>query len=104
MIDQNITMPLVLIKHLLHTCSLYESYTTLLSMFVLLQLCNAEMAPIATEQGIFRNTVPALVAMRELRSWSSTYGHFSLPPLASEPTLPEQSLLLSIQVAEIFPF
>ncbi|KAK1694470.1 hypothetical protein QYE76_011167 [Lolium multiflorum] len=39
---------------------------------------NAKMAPIATEQGIFRNTVAALVAMRELSSWSSTYGHFSL--------------------------
>ncbi|KAM0850831.1 hypothetical protein ACQ4PT_052820 [Festuca glaucescens] len=64
---------------------------------------NAEMAPIATEQGIFRNTVAVLVAMKELRSGSSTYGHFSLPPLASEPALPEQSLLLSIQVAEIFP-
>lgn len=62
---------------------------------------DTEMAPMATEQGIFRNTVAALVAMRELRSGSSTYGHFSLPPLATETTLTEHDLLLSIQVADL---
>ncbi|XP_048544597.1 SPX domain-containing protein 3-like isoform X1 [Triticum urartu] len=59
---------------------------------------DTDMAPTATEQGILRNTVAALVAMRELRSGSSTYGHFSLPPLAKET---EHGLLLSIQVADL---
>ena len=54
---------------------------------------DTEITPMATEQGILRNTVAALVAMRELRSRSSTYGHFSLPSLAKET---EHGLLLSI--------
>lgn len=32
-------------------------------------------------EGIFRNTVAALLTMQEIRSGSSTYSHFSLPPL-----------------------
>ncbi|KAL8142223.1 hypothetical protein V2J09_015255 [Rumex salicifolius] len=32
-------------------------------------------------EAIFRNTVAALLTMREIRRGSSTYGHFSLPPL-----------------------
>ncbi|KAF0892759.1 hypothetical protein E2562_017722 [Oryza meyeriana var. granulata] len=44
---------------------------------------DAEMAPLAEQQGIFRNTVAALVTMKELRSRSSTYGWFSLPPMAA---------------------
>nr|CAB3499738.1 unnamed protein product [Digitaria exilis] len=48
---------------------------------------------------IFRNTVAALVTMGELRSGSSTYGHFSLPPLAS----PESDLLRCIQLADPVP-
>ncbi|KAJ3673198.1 hypothetical protein LUZ60_006572 [Juncus effusus] len=36
---------------------------------------------IFAEQSIFRNTVAALMTMQELRKGSSTYGHFSLPPL-----------------------
>ncbi|CAN8286371.1 unnamed protein product [Cochlearia groenlandica] len=32
-------------------------------------------------EGIFRNTVAALLTMREMRRGSSTYGVFSLPPL-----------------------
>ncbi|KAG0451679.1 hypothetical protein HPP92_026035 [Vanilla planifolia] len=35
----------------------------------------------AAEQSIIRNTVAALATMEELRKGSSTYGHFSLPPL-----------------------
>ncbi|KAM3298427.1 hypothetical protein ACQJBY_040075 [Aegilops geniculata] len=61
---------------------------------------DTDLAPMAAEQGILRNTVAALVAMRELRSGSSTYGHFSLPPLAKET---EHGLLLSIQVADLVP-
>ncbi|XP_044444904.1 SPX domain-containing protein 3 [Triticum aestivum] len=57
-----------------------------------------EMTSMSTEQGILRNTVAALVAMRELRSGSSTYGHFSLPPLATEATLTEH---VSIHVADL---
>ncbi|XP_037424953.1 SPX domain-containing protein 3-like [Triticum dicoccoides] len=59
---------------------------------------DTKMTPMATEQGILRNTVAALVAMRELRSGSSTYGHFSLPPLETETTLTEH---VSIQVADL---
>lgn len=43
------------------------------------------------EQSIFRNTVAALLTMQELRSGSSTYGHFSLPPITP---LPDSELLL----------
>ncbi|XP_062205631.1 SPX domain-containing protein 3-like [Phragmites australis] len=53
----------------------------------------------ATEHGIFRSTVAALVTMGELRSGSSTYGHFSLPPM----TAPEPDLLRCIQVADPVP-
>ncbi|MCD7468373.1 SPX domain-containing protein 3 [Datura stramonium] len=38
-------------------------------------------------EGIFRNTVAALLTMKEIRKGSSTYGRFSLPPL----NLPDQS-------------
>ncbi|OEL27505.1 SPX domain-containing protein 3 [Dichanthelium oligosanthes] len=57
------------------------------------------VAAAAAEQGIFRNTVAALVTMGELRSGSSTYGHFSLPPPAS----PESDLLRCVQVANPVP-
>ncbi|CAL4924777.1 unnamed protein product [Urochloa decumbens] len=57
------------------------------------------VAAAATEQGIFRNTVAALVTMGELRSGSSTYGHFSLPPMAS----PESDLLRCIKLADPVP-
>ncbi|KAL6650113.1 hypothetical protein ACP70R_014337 [Stipagrostis hirtigluma subsp. patula] len=43
------------------------------------------------EQSIFRNTVAALLTMQEVRSGSSTIGHFSLPPMAP---LPESDWLL----------
>jgi len=45
----------------------------------------------AAEQSIFRNTVAALLTMQEVRSGSSTIGHFSLPPMAP---LPESDWLL----------
>nr|ABK94026.1 unknown [Populus trichocarpa] len=32
-------------------------------------------------EGIFRNTIAALMTMQEIRRGSSTYSHFSLPPL-----------------------
>jgi SPX domain protein involved in polyphosphate accumulation len=43
------------------------------------------------EQSIFRNTVAALLTMQEVRSGSSTVGHFSLPPMAP---LPESDWLI----------
>jgi hypothetical protein len=32
-------------------------------------------------EGIFRNAIAALMTMKEIRRGSSTYSHFSLPPL-----------------------
>ncbi|XP_042463584.1 SPX domain-containing protein 3-like isoform X2 [Zingiber officinale] len=51
-----------------------------------------ERTLIMAEQ-VFRNTVSALVTMKELRKGSSTYGHFSLPPLSL--SLPDLDLLQS---------
>ncbi|KAL0308989.1 UNVERIFIED_CONTAM: SPX domain-containing protein 3 [Sesamum radiatum] len=45
-------------------------------------------------EGIFRNTVAALLTMQEMRKGSSTYGHFSLPPL----NLPDFEVIQSLQV------
>ncbi|KAK4397443.1 SPX domain-containing protein 3 [Sesamum angolense] len=45
-------------------------------------------------EGIFRNTVAALLMMQEMRKGSSTYGHFSLPPL----NLPDFEVIQSLQV------
>ncbi|TVU30933.1 hypothetical protein EJB05_22587, partial [Eragrostis curvula] len=56
-------------------------------------------APATELQGIFRNTVAALVTMGELRSGSSTYGYFSLPPMAA-PDSPESDMRRYIQVAD----
>ncbi|KAL2460837.1 SPX domain-containing protein 3 [Abeliophyllum distichum] len=44
-------------------------------------------------EGIFRNTVAALLTMQEIRRGSSTYSHFSLPPL----NLPESDIFQSLQ-------
>uniref|UniRef100_A0A0E0EXA9 SPX domain-containing protein n=1 Tax=Oryza meridionalis TaxID=40149 RepID=A0A0E0EXA9_9ORYZ len=63
---------------------------------------DAGMAPMADQQGIFRNTVAALATMKELRSGSSTYGRFSLPPIAA-PASPESDVLQSIQIADPIP-
>ncbi|KAK8479061.1 hypothetical protein V6N13_020992 [Hibiscus sabdariffa] len=45
-------------------------------------------------KGIFRNTVAALLSMQEIRRGSSTYGHFSLPPL----DFPDSDLIHSFQL------
>lgn len=50
-------------------------------------------------EGIFRNTVAALQSMQEIRRGSSTYGHFSLPPL----NLPDSDLIQSIQLNSPIP-
>ncbi|XP_065864118.1 SPX domain-containing protein 3 [Euphorbia lathyris] len=54
---------------------------------------------IVAEEGIFRNTVAALMNMQEIRSTSSTYSHFSLPPL----NLPESHLFQSFQLTSPIP-
>lgn len=51
------------------------------------------------EEGIFRNTVAALQSMQEIRGKSSTYGHFSLPPL----NLPDSELIQSFQLNSPIP-
>ena len=56
-------------------------------------------ATAAAEQSIFRSTVAALETMQELRKGSSTYSHFSLPPLS----LTETDLLMSLQVPSPIP-
>ncbi|XP_004229786.1 SPX domain-containing protein 3 [Solanum lycopersicum] len=48
-------------------------------------------------EGIFRNTVAALLTMQEIRKGSSTYGRFSLPPL----NLTEQSDLIQAQSLQL---
>ncbi|XVF79839.1 hypothetical protein PTKIN_Ptkin15bG0022200 [Pterospermum kingtungense] len=50
-------------------------------------------------KGIFRNTVAALLTMQEIRRGSSTYGHFSLPPL----NLPDSDLIHSFQLNSPIP-
>ncbi|XP_010524397.1 PREDICTED: SPX domain-containing protein 3 [Tarenaya hassleriana] len=50
-------------------------------------------------EGIFRNTVAALMTMREMRRGSSTYSHFSLPPL----NLPDADLVRSVHLSSPIP-
>ncbi|XP_057510777.1 SPX domain-containing protein 3-like [Actinidia eriantha] len=50
-------------------------------------------------EAIFRNTVVALLTMQEIRRESSTYGHFSLPPL----NLPDSDLIQSFQLNSPIP-
>ncbi|KAK8587889.1 hypothetical protein V6N13_086848 [Hibiscus sabdariffa] len=50
-------------------------------------------------KGVFRNTVTALLSMQEIRRGSSTYGHFSLPPL----DLPDSDLIHSFQLNSPIP-
>uniref|UniRef100_A0A0E0AMM1 SPX domain-containing protein n=1 Tax=Oryza glumipatula TaxID=40148 RepID=A0A0E0AMM1_9ORYZ len=63
----------------------------------------AEAAPealaAAAEQGIFRNTVAALLTMEDVRRGSSTHGRHSLPPL----TLPDSNWLRSFQPPSPIP-
>ncbi|KAJ6344381.1 hypothetical protein OIU76_005993 [Salix suchowensis] len=46
-------------------------------------------------EGIFRNTIAALMTMREIRRGSSTHSHFSLPPLNLPVSDPIQSFQLN---------
>ncbi|KAF8380496.1 hypothetical protein HHK36_027983 [Tetracentron sinense] len=50
-------------------------------------------------QSIFRNSVAALLTMQEIRRGSSTYSHFSLPPL----NLPDSDLIHSFQLNSPIP-
>lgn len=50
-------------------------------------------------EGIFRNTVAALQTMQDIRRGSSTYSHFSLPPL----NLPDSELIQSFQLNSPIP-
>ncbi|WVZ16574.1 hypothetical protein V8G54_009556 [Vigna mungo] len=50
-------------------------------------------------EGIFRNTVAALLTMQEIRKGSSTQSPFSLPPL----NLPDSDLIQSIQLNATVP-
>ncbi|CAJ1948630.1 unnamed protein product [Sphenostylis stenocarpa] len=50
-------------------------------------------------EGIFRNTVAALLTMQEMRKGSSTQSPFSLPPL----NLPDSDLIQSIQLNAAVP-
>ena len=52
-----------------------------------------------SEEGIFRNTIAALLTMQEIRRGSSTYNHFSLPPLH----LPDSDLIQSFQLNSPIP-
>ncbi|KAH6822987.1 SPX domain protein 3 [Perilla frutescens var. hirtella] len=57
-----------------------ECETTMESVFPPSK-ANTRLTPIPGVEGIFRNTVAALLTMQEIRRGSSTYSHFSLPPL-----------------------
>ncbi|KAJ6400371.1 hypothetical protein OIU84_015925 [Salix udensis] len=50
-------------------------------------------------EGIFRNTIAALMTMQEIRRGSSTHSHFSLPPLI----LPDFDLIQSSQLNSPIP-
>lgn len=50
-------------------------------------------------EGIFRNTVAALLTMHEIRRGSSTYSHFSLPPL----NMPDFDAIHSLQLLSADP-
>lgn len=55
--------------------------------------------PAEQEEDILRNTKAALLTMQELRRGSSTYGHFSLPPLI----LPDVDPLQDCQLPSAIP-
>ncbi|CAL5398042.1 unnamed protein product [Camellia sinensis] len=50
-------------------------------------------------EGVFRNIVTALLIMQEIRRGSSTYGHFSLPPL----NLPDSDFIQTFQLNSPIP-
>ncbi|OIW00965.1 hypothetical protein TanjilG_10043 [Lupinus angustifolius] len=59
----------------------------------------AKEAIIIAGEGIFRNTVSALLTMQEIRKGSSTQSPFSLPPL----NFPESDFIRSIQLNAAMP-
>ncbi|MED6107405.1 SPX domain-containing protein [Stylosanthes scabra] len=59
----------------------------------------AKEAIVVAGEGIFRNTVKALITMQEIRKGSSTESPFSLPPLS----LPDSDLIQSIQLNAAVP-
>ncbi|KAJ1378312.1 SPX domain [Sesbania bispinosa] len=59
----------------------------------------AKEAIVVAGEGIFRNTVSALLTMQEIRKGSSTQSPFSLPPL----NLPDSDLIQSIQLNAAVP-
>ncbi|XLS48652.1 hypothetical protein HN51_023010 [Arachis hypogaea] len=59
----------------------------------------AKEAIVVAGEGIFRNTVKALLTMQEIRKGSSTQSPFSLPPL----NLPDSDLIQSIQLNAAVP-
>lgn len=63
-----------------------------------LGLPETETVTVAGE-GIFRNTVAALLTMQEIRRVSSTYGYHSLPPL----NLPDSDIFHSLHSKSLIP-
>lgn len=59
----------------------------------------AKEAIVVAGEGIFRNTVAALLTMQEMRKGSSTQSAFSLPPLS----LPDSDLIQSFQLNAAVP-
>ncbi|OIW19028.1 hypothetical protein TanjilG_10589 [Lupinus angustifolius] len=59
----------------------------------------AKEAIIVVGEGIFRNTVAALLTMQEIRKGSSTESPFSLPPL----NMPDSDLIRSLQLNAAVP-
>ncbi|XP_051136395.1 SPX domain-containing protein 3 [Andrographis paniculata] len=81
-----------LISKLIKDC---EATIESMSMFPPSQRLHTEMElGMAAGEGIFQNTVAALLRMHEMRQGSSTYSHFSLPPL----NLPDFDVIQSLQV------
>ncbi|CAL5398046.1 unnamed protein product [Camellia sinensis] len=50
-------------------------------------------------EGVFRNTIAALLTIQEIRRGSSTYGHFSLPPI----NLPDFDFIQAFQLNSPIP-
>lgn len=73
-----------------------ECETTIDELFPVVVMVEEEMKESAITmagEGIFRNTVAALMTMKEIRKGSSTQSHFSLPAL----NLPDTELIRSFQ-------
>ncbi|KAI3829169.1 hypothetical protein L1987_03285 [Smallanthus sonchifolius] len=79
-----------------------ECETTIDELFPTVVVAAPEMkeaAIIMAGEGIFRNTVAALMTMKEIRKGSSTQSHFSLPVL----NLPDTELIRSFQFNSPIP-